>query len=124
MGAVVSDPVAYSVRGAPRVLTPVQCIIHRVIARFLLDQAGLKRDAADLGDVTLIQKFGSSANLKIHLHYLVLDGVYGNTEGEPFFREVRSPTHDELQGLLARVIPRLMKMQTRLGHLVEEEGMT
>ena len=59
-------------------------IIHRVIARFLLTQAGLKRCAADTGAVTLIQRFGSAANLNIHLHWLVLDGVYRSSgEGAP-----------------------------------------
>jgi len=50
VGAVVSDPTAYSVRGAtPELLTPVLRIIHRVIAGFLLKQSGLKRCAADTG---------------------------------------------------------------------------
>ena len=31
---------------------------------------------ANPGAVTLIQRFGSAANLNIHLHGLVLDGVY------------------------------------------------
>ena len=62
-------------------LAPVLRIIHRVIARFLLKQAGLKRATADTGAVTLIQRFGSAANLNIHLHCLVLDGVYRRTSG-------------------------------------------
>ena len=74
----------------PGLLTPVLRIIHRVIARFLLKQAGLKRCAADTGAVTLIQRFGCAANLNIHLHCLVLEGVYRRTEGEPVFcRRVR-----------------------------------
>ena len=59
----------------PELLAPVLRIIHRVIAGFLLKQAGLKRTTADTGAVTLIQRFGSAANLNIHLHRLVLDGV-------------------------------------------------
>jgi hypothetical protein len=52
----------------------------------------LKADEADSGAVTLIQRFGSAANLNIHLHCLVLDGVYRrSTEGEPVFVEV-APT--------------------------------
>ena len=51
-------------------------IIHRVITGFLLNQAGLKRSTADTGVVTLIQRFGSAANLNTHLHCLVLDRVY------------------------------------------------
>jgi len=44
------------------------------------------RVTADAGAVTLIQRFGSAANLNIHLHCLVLDGVYRRTEGEPDFQ--------------------------------------
>ena len=58
------------------------------------------------------------------MHGLVLDGVYQNAEGEPVFREARAPTREELQGLRARSIARLMKMLTRLRYLIEEEGMT
>ncbi|MBM3739343.1 MAG: IS91 family transposase [Acidobacteria bacterium] len=76
------------------------------------------------GAVTLIQRFGSAANLNIHLHCLVLDGVYRRTGGEPVFQEARAPTGEELQGLLEKIIARLMKGLIRLGYLAEEEGMS
>ena len=72
-------------------------VVHRVITRHLLGQVGLKADEADSGAVTLIQRFGSAANLNIHLHYLVLDGVYRRTDGEPVFVEVPAPTDEALQ---------------------------
>ncbi|MCC6212593.1 MAG: transposase zinc-binding domain-containing protein, partial [Burkholderiales bacterium] len=74
---VLSFPVALRILFAaqPELLTPVLRIVHRVIGRFLLRQAGLKRATADTGAVTLIQRFGSAANLNNHLHCLVLDGV-------------------------------------------------
>ena len=50
----------------PELLTPVLQIVHRVIASFLIKQAGLKRAEAQSGAVTLIQRFGSAANLNIH----------------------------------------------------------
>ena len=40
------------------------------------------------------------------------------------FREARAPTTAELEGLLEKIITRLMRMLTRLGYLVEEEGMS
>jgi len=40
------------------------------------------------------------------------------------FQEARAPTGGELQGLLEKIIVRLMKALTRLGYLVEEEGMS
>ncbi|MDH3459450.1 MAG: hypothetical protein OEM00_00425 [Burkholderiaceae bacterium] len=50
----------------PQLLTPVLQVVHRVLTRHLLDQAGLKPDQADSGAVTLIQRFGSAANLMKH----------------------------------------------------------
>src|SRR5262249_60125821 len=39
---------------------------------------GAETSPSQHGAVTLIQRFGSAANLNIHLHCLVLDGVYLN----------------------------------------------
>ena len=87
----------------PDLLTPVLRIVHRVITGFLLKEAGLKCATADTGAVTFIQRFGSAANLNIHLHCLVLDGVYRCTGGEPVFQQARAPACDELQGLLDKI---------------------
>jgi hypothetical protein len=46
------------------------------LMRHLLNAAGLKADEGHGGAATLIQRFGSAANLNIHLHCLMLDGVY------------------------------------------------
>ena len=96
----------------PRLLGPVLQVIHRVIANFLIKQAGVKRIEADTGAVTLIQRFGSGANLNIHLHCLVLDGVYRNSEGVPVFHEVAAPTLEELQALLVKIITRITRLLT------------
>jgi hypothetical protein len=95
----------------------------RVITRHLLGQAGLEADEADSGAVTLIQRFGSAANLNIHLHCLVLDGVYRRgVDGEPVFVEVPAPTDEALQAVLHKIITRMMKLLTRRGVLIEEQG--
>jgi len=72
----------------------------------------LKRRDAQTGAITLIQCFGSAANLNIHLHCLVLDGVYRIQNDMPEFRSVRSPTaylpgrhHDHLRRSRAFSIP-------------------
>ncbi len=51
-------------------------------------------------------------------------GVYRITEGVPLFHEVRAPTPGQLQALLSRIIKRIMKLLTRKGYLIEEQGMT
>jgi hypothetical protein len=108
----------------PELLTPVLQTVHWVISTFLIQQAGLKRAEAATGAVTLIQRFGSAANLNIHSHCLVLDGVYCTTGEAPVFHPVRAPTAGELQTLLNQIIRRLMRLLTRQGYLVEEQGMT
>jgi len=60
----------------PHLLSPVLQVINRAIATFLIKQAGLTHAQAQTGAVTLIQRFGSATNLNIHLHCLMLDGVY------------------------------------------------
>ena len=65
---VLSFPIPLRVLFAahPELLTPALRIAHRVIATFLIKQAGFKRAEAATGAVTLIQRFGSAANLNKH----------------------------------------------------------
>ncbi len=118
-------PLRLLLAAQPKLVTSVLQVVHRVITRFLLKQAGAKADEADSGTVTLIQRFGSAANLNIHLHCLVLDGVYRRgIDGAPEFVEVPEPTDEALQSVLHKIITRTMKLLTRRGVLVEEEGST
>jgi len=100
-------PLRLLLAAQPVLVTPVLQVVHRVITRHLLDQTGCKAFEADSGAVTLIQRFGSAANPNIHLHCLVLDGVYRcDTEGEPVFVEA-APTDEALQAVLHKIITRL-----------------
>jgi hypothetical protein len=123
---VLSFPIPLRILFAarPHLLTAVLQIIHRVIATFQIKQAGVTRSEAHTGAVTLIQRFGSAANLNIHLHCLVLDGVYRTCEGGPVFHAVPAPTMEALQALLVKIITRILRLLTRQGYLIEEQGMT
>lgn len=59
----------------PELPAPVLQIIHWVISALLIQQAPLTHPS-DTGAVRLIQRFASAANLNIHLHCPVLNGVY------------------------------------------------
>ncbi len=91
-------------------LLPVLQVIHRALSTFVIHQAGLTHAQAQTGAITLIQRFGSAANLNIHLHCLMLDGVYRLTGGVPIFQAVPAPTSEQLQALLTRIITRLLKV--------------
>ena len=116
-------PLRVLLAAQPELVTPMLQVVQRVVERHLLDHTGLKSDEGQGGAVTLIQRFGSAANLNIHLHCLVLDGVYRcDASGAPSFVEADAPTDGELRALLDTVIARLMKMITRRGALVEDMG--
>lgn len=85
-------PLRLLLAAQPKLVTPMLQVVHRVIARRLLGQAGPKAGEADSGAVTLIQRFGSTANVN--------DGVYRRgTDGEPEFVEVLAPTDEALQAV-------------------------
>ena len=109
-------PLRLLLAAQPKLVRPVLQVVHRAITRFLLDQAGLKTEQADSGAFTLVQRFGSAANLNIHLHCLVLDGVYRcDTDGEPVFVEAPAPSDEALQAVLHKITTRTMKLLTRRG---------
>ena len=107
----------------PELITPALGVVQRVLERHLRESAGRVGGQGQGGSVTLIQRFGSAANLNIHLNCLVLDGVYrSDAEGEPEFIEAAAPTEEALHALLHTIIARLMKMLTRRAVLVEDMG--
>jgi len=56
-------PLRFLFASKPEAIGPVLAIVHRVIAGWLADQAGVERNTAQCGAVTLIQRFGSALNL-------------------------------------------------------------
>ena len=54
----------------------------------------------------------------------MLDGVYRSSAGAPLFHEARAPSAAELETLLNRIIERIVKLLTRTGYLIEEQGIT
>lgn len=89
-------PLRFLFASKPEAIGPVLAIVHRVIAGWLANQAGVERTRAQCGAVTLIQRFGSALNLNVHFHILWLDGVY-EEDGEspprkPRLHRTRAPT--------------------------------
>lgn len=81
-------PLRLLLAAQPELVNPLLQVVQRVVTRHLLNAAQLKADEDPSGAVTLIQRFGSAANLNIHLHCLLLDGVYRyGADGLPVFVE-------------------------------------
>jgi Transposase zinc-binding domain len=58
-------PLRLLLAAQPELITAVLQVVQRVLSRYLLGQAGIKAGEGDCGSVTLIQRFGSAANLKM-----------------------------------------------------------
>ena len=73
----------------PEALGRCLAVIVRAIQTDLTHRAGLTASSgARTGVITLIQRFGSALNLNIHLHMLILDGVYTLEQNGPRFHRV------------------------------------
>ncbi len=111
-------PLRVHLAAQPELMTPVLQVLQRIVSQHLLTTAGLSADKGQGAAVTLIQRFGSAANLAIHLNCLVLDGVYrSGADSTPVFAEAATPSDDELQAMLHTVMARLMNLLTRWGVL-------
>ncbi len=68
------------------------------------------------GAVVIVQRFGSALNLNVHLHALVLDGVFArNADGALQFHAASTHPAPDLMPLLVRTATRLQRLLTRRG---------
>ena len=93
-------PLRYLMASNSKVQSAVLAITLRVITKQIRKKAKAlgEKGRIEPGAVTLIQRFGSSINLNVHLHMLVLEGVYATGEEDPRWVEVTAPT-DEVRRL-------------------------
>lgn len=94
-------------------------VVHRLLARQLAALAGLRNALCATGAVTIMQRFGSAANLNVHFHCLAVYGVYRvGRDRRPGFVAATAPTQSQLQSLLAAMIARLIRLFVRGGVVV------
>ena len=87
----------------------------------LIRRAGLTRaSCARTGVVTLVQRFGSALNLNVHLHMLVLDGVYTFNGSRARLHSVGAPGREDLDDLLRRIVARIQRRLVADGWLVAD----
>jgi hypothetical protein len=111
-------PLRFLFASKPEVLGPVLGIVQRVIAAWLADRAGVRRNVARTGAVTLIQRFGSALNLNVHLHMLWLDGVYEpRADRKARLHRACAPTSAQLTGLADTIARRVLRHLAKRGWL-------
>ena len=107
----------------PKILSEVLSIVTSTISQHLCKKAGFKKSQGKTGTVTLIQRFGGSLNLNIHMHQLYIDGVYELDDGgKPSeFHLTKAPTLTELADVLNKIIRRTVKLLEKRGLIVKDE---
>jgi len=116
---VVSFPIQlrYWMARDSRLLTTVLGVVIRTIAGFQRKRA--KRDgfkAGESGSVTLVQRFGGSANLNIHFHTLMIEGVYREDGGAAGFHPLRAPSNEEVKRVLSEIQKRVVRAIQKRGY--------
>jgi hypothetical protein len=77
------------------------------------------RGRLQTGSLTVVQRFGSSLNLNVHFHAIVMDGVYAERpDGSMLFHPLPAPSDEDI-ARLARAVCR--KVTRHLGQLTGED---
>jgi hypothetical protein len=96
----------------PKLLAACDRALIDAVFRWMRDQLGLAR--AKGGAVTAVQRFGSSINLHVHYHVLVLDGLFVRSRGgPPVFVGAPAPTANDLARVLADARAQIGKWLTK-----------
>jgi ribosomal protein S27AE len=102
----------------------VTALFLRAVFRLLKDHAraaGAEQPRG--GAVAIIQRFGGALNLNVHIHALVLDGVFvRDAAGGVVFRPARRLTTLDVAEVLAAVEPQLGRLLGGAGLRADEHG--
>ncbi len=105
---------AYDARLVSEVLRIFVQAVFRSLAGRAREHAGVLR--SQCGAVTFVQRFGGALNLNVHFHMLVLDGVYGEDDGQTLrFHRLAQPSDAEVAQVAARVARRIARLLHRRG---------
>jgi hypothetical protein len=92
-------------------------IFMRAVLGFVRRRARVRLGVADGrgGAVAIIQRFGAALNLNVHIHALVLDGVYAEDTGGLQFHPALAPTDEEMNDLVCTLERRIGRLLARRG---------
>ena len=124
----VPPPLRYLLAWDTELLAAVVRLFMAAVRRHLLAVA--KREGivarmsdAELGGVCMVQRFGGSANLNVHLHALVCDGVFvvpsGDTPGEVVFRGLPAPQKGEVAAVAWEVCEKVVALLKKRGQWLD-----
>ena len=115
--------VRYALAWRHDLCTAVAGVLFRAVQRHLRTWAETRRlGDARSGAITVVQRFGGALNLNVHLHALVLDGVFARAgDGRLRFHRAPAPSAADVADVLATIAPQVRARFARAG-LEEEDG--
>ena len=101
--------------------TAVAGVLFRAMQRHLCSWAGTRAlGECQSGAVIVVQRFGGALNLNVHLHALVLDGVFARAgDGRLRFHQAPAPSAADVADVLATIVPRV---RARLARVTRDGG--
>ncbi len=73
------------------------------------------------GAVTILQHFGGSLNVNLHMHMLLLEGGYYDTPEGPKFWWIEAPTDQEIQELVKIIAERVIRFLKKQGYFADDQ---
>jgi hypothetical protein len=114
-------PIRFLLARSPKLQSKVLEISLRAVNALIqkkVRKPGLKING---GAVTILQRFGGSLNLNIHLHMLLLEGGYYNTKDGPKFWWIERPTDEEIKELVKTIAHRVIRHLKKQGHFADDK---
>ncbi|HPI40751.1 MAG TPA: transposase, partial [Pseudobdellovibrionaceae bacterium] len=117
-------PIRLCLAVKPKIMSKALEITQAEISKYYRKKAGFSKAQGKTGAVTLIQRFGGSLNLNVHFHQLFIDGSYElGEQKEPIgFTPVQAPSKKELDGVLSKIIQRLVRYLENKKILIKDES--
>jgi len=119
----VPIPLRYWMAASTPLMSQVHTIICRTIHQHYVNQAvkqGHPREQVQAGSITFVQRFGSSLNLNLHYHLIVLDGVYRDRSAQglkPKFVKMAPPSDADIATVVTKISQRVIRKLRQLGYL-------
>ena len=117
---VLSFPyeIRYRLAWDGELISAVLAVFLRAVGRWYRRQAqALGYAQGRCGSVTFVQWFGSSLNVNPHIHVLMLDGVYVDSDEGPVFVPAPPMTDDDVQQIVQTSARRIIRLCTKRGLL-------
>jgi Putative transposase/Transposase zinc-binding domain len=114
-------PIRFLLARSPKLQSKVLEISLRAINALI--QKKVRRPGLKIkgGAVTILQRFGGSLNLNLHMHILALEGGYYETPEGPKFWWIEAPSDEEIKDLVKTLAYRVIRYLKKQGHFADDQ---